>query len=274
MKRVIIILILFMLPMVVVGQDDDVVAVYDNLLNKAKSAFKEQRYEESNRYYTELIALLEKNGHGGTLVPTLKEQIALNNMYMASPYVKGKEYGKAIELYLKSVPLCTEGSKVYKQLHSSMGVCYSVMSFAAGQGNDVASALEYCEKAEECYVKAGNGVREMNQRVSHANILISSGRNSEANTILNDVLAKCSAVSEYKLVYMNALCILADLEYKMEDFRSSIRHAEQAYEMAKDVSKSVASSSAGILWRIYDRSIPDAEKAAFWKGVYDENREE
>ena len=254
-------------------EQDSQVAVCDSLMKKARLDFKGGEYEESSRTYYELIAILQKCG-GEALIPTLKEQVVVNNMYIAKTLMKSKEYEHAGLLMEESLHLCKNGSKVYLQLNGLLGACFSTMSVHSRANLDLKEAKRCCVKAEGFYESAANTKELYNSRISRAQILVDEGEYDSAIGLLRNVLEVCPSDDSYLQQRTKALWTLADVECRVEDFKNAILHAEQSYELANGHNRHGVQMASWVLCRIYDSYVPDVEKSKFWHEIYAKSTEQ
>lgn len=242
---------------------------YNALMNQAKSYFQQKEYKKSNECYEKVIAELEGTDYEH-LVPTIRNSIAINNMYMGVAALKGKDFPAAKTYLEKAIKDAKPESKTYYMAHSWMGQWNSVQSLNIQVAHgDFQQALQFSLEAERYFDLAKASEKRLKEQLTRADILQGLSRNNDSEVLLKQIMAECEGVSDFSLIMGKAAYKLGKLEVQLERFQMAIQHLEQGYELCFAGStidaKSYAYLCANTLSQLFSKQIPDDEKAALWE---------
>ena len=242
---------------------------YDALMNQAKEYFGQKEYAKGIECYEKIIVELEGTAYE-KLIPSIRNSIAINNMYLGVASLKSKDYPKAKDYLEKAIKDAKPESKTYYMAHSWMGQWNSVQSlniqFAHG---DFQQALQLSLEAERYFDLAKAPEKRLREQLARADILRELSRNDESQVLLKRIMAECEGISERSIIMGKAAFKLGGIEVQLERFQLAIQHLEQGYELCVAGStvdaKSCARLCANKLSQLFSNQIPDVEKAALWK---------
>lgn len=242
---------------------------YNALMAQAKELFQQKEYEKSNACYEKVIAEL-KGTEFESLVPTIRNSIAINNMYLGVAALKEKDYPVAKDYLEKAIKDTKPDSKAYYMAHSWMGQWNSVqaLNIRASRG-DYQQAVQFSLEAERCFDTAKAPEKRLSEQLSRAAALQELSRSDETETLLKQIMAECEGLDDRSLIMGKAAYRLGEIEMTAERFQQAILHLEQSYNLcnantSKDA-KTWAYLAANKLKNLYTKVIPDNNKAELWK---------
>lgn len=247
---------------------------FDALMSQAKSYYAQKEYAKGIVCYEKIIAEI-KDTEYESLMPTIRNQIAINNMYLGVAALKAKDYPAAKDNLEKAIKDAKPESKTFYMAHSWMGQWNSVqaLNIRANHG-DYEQAIRFSLEAERLFDLAKAPEKRLSQQLSRASSLRELSRKDEAEVLLKQIMAECDGSSDYNIIKGKAAYALGEIEMDSERFQLAISHLEQGYNLCnagttKDA-KSYAFFCADKLSRLFSSQIPDDEKAALWKLRADE----
>lgn len=247
---------------------------YDALMGRAKSYFEQKEYELSSEFYEKVIAEL-KGTEYESLVPTVRNSIAINNLYLGTAALKEKDYPRAKVYLEKAISDAKPDSKVYYMAHSWMGQWHSVQSLNIRTARgDYQQALQLSLEAERFFDLAQTPEKRLREQLVRADILQELSRVDEAETLLKQVMAECEGIGDRSVIMGKAAYKLGGIDLAAERFLSAIQHLEQGFDLCLAGStadaKSYAFLCANKLSQLFGSKIPDDEKETLWKQRADE----
>ncbi len=239
------------------------------LMDEARSYSKQKEYSKSNECYESVIANL-KGTEYESLIPSIKDFVAINYMSMGVAALKEKNYAVAKSYMQQAIDDAKPGSKTCYTANLWMGRLHSTqaMNIRTTHG-DIQQAVGLSLEAEKYFDLAQATDRRLEEQVSRASALIDLSRPGEAEVLLRQVVNECEG--NPKLVHLQgkAAYYLGETEMGAEKFQLAIQHLEQAYNQCKgasvDALKAYARLAANRLGQLYKTSIPDTAKADLWK---------
>ena len=247
---------------------------FDALMGQAKSYFSQKEYAKSNECYEQVCDNLKGTDYE-SMIPTVRNSIAINNMYMGVNALKKKDFPTAKDYLDKAIKDAKPDSKAYYMAHSWMGQWNSVqaLNIRTNRGN-YEQAVKFSLEAEHYFDMAQAPEKRLKEQLGRAAALVELSRNDEAETLLNQIITECEGSNERSLIMGKASYRLGDLEMSSERFQMAIQHLEQSYNLcnantSKDA-KTWAYLAANKLSNLYTKDIPDNGKANLWKQRADE----
>lgn len=247
---------------------------YNAVMGQAKVYFNQKEYLKSNDCYEQVCDELKGTDYE-SLIPTVRNFIAINNMYMGVAALKKKDYPTAKTYLEESIKDAKPASKVYYMSHSWIGQWNSEQSqnIHAKRGN-LETALEFSLEAERYFELAQDSEKRLNAQLGRASILQDLTRNDEAETLLKHIISECEGFKNRSLIMGRAAYGLGELEMIEERFQLAMQHLEQSYDLcnaetSKDA-KTWACLAANKLNTLYTRFVPDNDMANLWKQRYEE----
>lgn len=247
---------------------------YNVLMGQAKSYFEQKEYAKGIECYEKIIAELEGTEYE-SLVPSIRNSIAINNMYLGVAAMQEKDYSTA-RIYLEeAIKDAKPESKAYYMAHSWMGQWNSVQSLnLRSSRGDLEQALKLSLEAERYFDLAKAPEKRLKEQLSRASVLDDLSRGDEAEALLKQVVTECEGISDRNIIMGKAAYKLGGIEMQSERFQLAIQHLEQGYNLCLTGStadaKGYAYLCADKLSRLFNSQIPDDEKAALWKQRADE----
>ena len=245
---------------------EDLMQWFEATASQAKTYTQQKQYEKSNECCEQIIARITSTPIEG-LIPTVKNTMAINNLYLAVDAMKEKDFTRAKPLLDKAVVDAKKDTKTYYMACTWMGDWYSTQSLNIRLSNgNLQQALEMTTEAERWFNMAQKPEKRLSELLSKAKILDDLKRKDEARTLLQQVIAECGNRSERDIIRGKALYQLGSMEADEEDFQQSIAHLEQSYNLcsAAEVTD-YAKLAARRLTRLYKYNIPDTDKESFWQ---------
>ena len=247
---------------------------YNTLVGQAKSYFSQKEYVKSNECYEQVCAELKGTAYEG-LIPTIRNSIAINNMYMGVAALKEKDFPTAKTLLENAIKDAKPASKTYYMAHSWMGQWNSVqaMNIRTNRG-DYEKALAFSLEAERYFDLAQAPEKRLKEQLDRAAALQELLRNDEAETLLKQIMSECEGINSRSLIMGKAAYRLGETEMAVERFQLAIQHLEQSYNLCNantsQDAKTWAYLAANKLSTLYTKDIPDNGKANLWKQRADE----
>lgn len=247
---------------------------YDELMAEAQTLFKQKEYAKSSECYEKAITLLKETGRD-SLIPTVRNFVAINYLYMGVNAMDNKDFPTAKEHLEKALANAKPEGKAYYMIYSWMGQWHSVQSLNIRMENgDLQQAIELSLEAERNFDLAKAPEKRLREQISRANMLHSLLKNDEAESLLLQIVSECEGNTERNLLQGKALYTLGSIEMESERFQLALPHLEKGYNLCKaDPTKDAqiyAQLLAQKLTNLYTSDIPDAEKAALWQQRTDE----
>ena len=247
---------------------------YDVLMGQAKNYFSQKEYAKSNECYEQVCDELKGTAYEG-LTPSVRNSIAINNMYMGVTALKEKKFPTAKTYLENAIKDAKPESKTYYMAHSWMGQWNSVqaLNIRTNRG-DFEKALAFSLEAERYFDLAKVPEKRLKEQLGRAAALQELARNDEAETLLKQIMSECEGFNDRSLIMGKAAYRLGEIEMAAERFQLAIQHLEQSYnlcnaETTKDA-KTWVYLAANKLNSLYTRFIPDNDKANLWKLRADE----
>ena len=242
---------------------------YKPLMDQAKSHFDRKEYAKAIDCYEKVVAEL-KGTEYESLVPTVRNSIAINNLYLGVAALKEKDYPKAKDFFDKAIRDAKLESKTYYMAHSWMGQWNSVQSLSIRTNRgDLEKSLQLSLEAERYFDLAKAPEKRLNEQLARACVLQELSRFDESEALLKYIMAECEGISDRNLVMGKAAFHLGRIEMLSEKFQLAVQHLEQGYNLcAKDSTidaKSYAHLCADKMSRLFRAHIPDDDKAALWE---------
>lgn len=249
-------------------------AGFQSVMDEARMYSQQKEYEKSNVCYEKAIELL-KGTDGESLIPSVRDFIAINNLHLGIAALKAKDYPKAKALLEGAINDAEPNSKTYYMANSWMGQWYSVQALGIhSERGDYQEAIRLSKEAEHYFDLAHAPEKRLNEQVLRASALSSLSRADEAETLLKQVIAECKNVSKRNFICGKASYNLGSIEIETERYQEGMEHLEKAYDLfvveTTKVAKVYARLAANKLCGIYSQQIPDSEKAGLWKRRADE----
>lgn len=244
-------------------------AGFQTLMDEAKGYFQQKEYEKSNECYEKVVDIL-RGTDGEHLIPTVRNGMAINYLYMGVAALKEKNYPDAKEYLENAIRDAKPESKTCYMAHSWMGQWYSVQALnIRSTRGDMQQAVKLSMEAEKFFDLAKAPDKRLKEQLARASALRDLARNDEAETLLKQIITECTSVSERNVIRGKACFNLGVIELETERFQPSLQHLEQSYDLCnggttKDA-KSYAYLAANRLYQLYSNQIPDSEKALLWK---------
>ena len=245
---------------------EDLMQWFETNASQAKTYTQQKQYEKSNECCEQIIARITSTPIEG-LIPTVKNTMAINNLYLAVAAMKEKDFTRAKPLLDKAVVDAKKDTKTYYMACTWMGDWYSSQSLniRLSNGNQL-QALEMTTEAERWFNMAQKPEKRLSEQLTRAKILDDLKRKDEARTLLQQVIAECGNRSERDIIRGKALYLLGSMEADEEDFQQSIAHLEQCYNLCSAAGGTdYAKLAARRLTRLYKYNIPDTDKESFWQ---------
>lgn len=242
---------------------------YQNLMAQAKEFFHQKEYEKSSECYEKIIDELKGTDYE-SLVPTIRNSIAINNLYMGVDALKEKDYAIAKSYLEKAIKDAKPESKTSYMAYSWMGQWNSVQSLnIRTRRGDFQQALQFSLEAERYFDLAKAPDKRLKEQLSRADILQELSRGYDAENLLKQILAECEGVKDYSIILGKAAYKLGGLEMQLEKYQLAIQYLEQGYNLCAEGTtidaKSYAYLCADKLKRLFRANIPDDDKAALWE---------
>lgn len=247
---------------------------YDALMGQAKSYFSQKEYAKSNVCYEKVCDELKETAYE-SLIPSVRNSIAINNMYMGVAALKEKDYSTAKTYLEKAVKDAKPASKTYYMAHSWMGQWNSAQALNIYTNHgDLEKALEFSLEAERYFDMAKAPEKRLGEQLSRVAALLELSRKDEAETLLKQIMSECEGFNNRNLIMGKASYRLGDIEMSSERFQLAIQHLEQSYSLCNSntskEAKTWACLAANKLSNLYTKDIPDNGKANLWKQRADE----
>ena len=245
---------------------EDLMQWFETTASQAKTYTQQKQYEKSNECCEQIIARITSTPIEG-LIPTVKNTMAINNLYLAVAAMKEKDFTRAKPLLDKAVVDAKKDTKTYYMACTCMGDWYSSQSLNIRLSNgNQQQALEMTTEAERWFNMAQKPEKRLSEQLTRAKILDDLKRKDEARTLLQQVIAECGNRSERDIIRGKALYLLGSMEADEEDFQQSIAHLEQCYNLCSAAGVTdYAKLAARRLTRLYKYNIPDTDKESFWQ---------
>lgn len=245
---------------------EDLMQWFEATSSQAKTYTQQKQYEKSNECCEQIIERITSTPIEG-LIPTVKNTMAINNLFLAVAAMKEKDFTRAKPLLDKAVVDAKKDSKTYYMACTWMGDWYSTQSLNIRLSNgNLKQALEMTTEAERWFNMAQKPEKRLSEQLSRAIILDDLKRKDEARTLLQQVIAECGNRSERDIIRGKALYLLGSMEADEEDFHQSIAHLEQSYNICSVAGVTDhAKLAARRLTRLYKYNIPDTDKESFWQ---------
>lgn len=247
---------------------------YNSLMSLAKGHFEQKEYAKAIDCYEKVCVELKGTDYE-SLIPTVRNSIAINNMYMGVAALKEKDFPTAKTLLENAIKDAKPASKTYYMAHSWMGQWNSVqaLNIRTNRG-DFERALGFSLEAERYFDLAQAPEKRLSEQLSRSAALQELLRSDEAESLLKQIMTECEGVNNRSLIMGKAAYRLGEIEMAAERFQLAIQHLEQSYnlcnaETSKDA-KAWAYLAANKLNNLYTKVIPDNDKANFWKQRADE----
>lgn len=247
---------------------------YNSLMSQAKNHFEQKEYAKSNECYEQVCAELKGTDYD-SMIPTVRNSIAINFMYMGVNALKDKDFPTAKNYLDKAIKDAKPDSKAYYMAHSWMGQWNSVqaLNIRTNRGN-YEQAVRFSIEAEHYFDMAQAPEKRLKEQLGRAAALVELSRNDEAETLLKQIITECEGSNDRSLIMGKASYRLGDIEMSSERFQMAIQHMEQSFNLcnantSKDA-KTWAYLAANKLSTLYTKDIPDNGKANLWKQRADE----
>ena len=247
---------------------------YNALKEQAKAYYEQKEYIKSIECYEKAIDEL-KGTEYESLVPTVRNSIAINNLYLGVAAIKEKDFSTA-KLYLdNALADAKPDSKTYYTANSWMGQWNSIQALNIRLNNgDYQKAIQFSLEAEHFFDLANEPEKRLSEQLSRSSSLLELLRNDEAEALLNQIISECNGITTRRFILGRAKYQLGGIELASERFQSAIQHFEKSYdicirESAKDA-KTWARLSAQKLYSLYSTNVPDNNKSDLWKKRADE----
>lgn len=247
---------------------------YSTLMSQAKIYFDQKEYAKAIDCYEQVCAELKGSDYEN-LIPSIRNSIAINNMYMGVAALKKKNFPTAKTYLENAIKDAKPASKTYYMANSWMGQWNSVqaLNIRTNRG-DFEKALEFSLEAERYFDLAQAPEKRLREQLGRSATLQELSRNDEAETLLKQIVSECEGFNNRSLIMGKAAYRLGEIEMAGERFQLAILHLEQSYnlcnaETTKDA-KTWAYLAATKLKSLYTSSIPDNIKASLWKQRADE----
>ena len=247
---------------------------YNALMEQAKGYFAQKDYAKSIECYELVIAELEGTEFE-SLVPSVRNSIAINNMYMGVAALKGKDYPTAKTHLENAIKDAKPDSKTYFMAHSWMGQWNSVQALNIRMNHgDLAQAVKLSLEAERYFDLANAPEKRLKEQLSRASVLQDLSRADEAEALLKQIMNECEGWTDRRVIMGKAAYGLGGLEMATERYQLAMKHLEQGYDLClagstADV-KAYAHLCATKLSQLFESGVPDADKAVLWKQRADE----
>ena len=266
MKKCLMILMLTLL-IAIGGQAQP--AGFQSMMDEARRLSQQKEYEKSSECYEKAIAML-KGTEAESLIPSVRDFIAITNLHLGIAALKTKDYPKAKTLLEKAINDAKPDSRTYYMANSWMGQWYSVQALGIhSERGDYQEAIRLSLEAERYFDLAKAPEKRLNEQVTRASALHSLSRTDEAEVLLKQIIAECENISKRNFICGKAAFELGSVEIEAERFQEGMKHLEKAYELciseATTVTKIHAKLAANKLYGIYTHQIPDQEKAGLWQ---------
>jgi len=247
---------------------------YDSLMKQAKTFFEQKEYAKSTEFYEKVVSEL-KGTEYESLIPSVRNQIAINNLYLGVAAFKEKDFTTAKPLIEKAIKDAKPESKTYFLANSWMGQWYSVQSLNIQLSHgDFQQALKLSIEAERYFDLAKAPEKRLIEQLSRSDILYELSQSNEAVTLLNQTIDECKGNSDRNIIQGKAAYKLGKLELQSEKFQLAMQHLEQGYDLcitgSTEDAKMYATLCANKLNQLFSKQIPDENKAVLWKQRADE----
>lgn len=246
-------------------ENQELMRWYEEMYERAKLFFNQKEYAKANDCY-ELICIKIKGTEYESLIPKIRNCIAINNMYMGVAALKTKDYPTAKNYLGNAIKDAEPESKTYYMANSWMGQCYSIqaLNISIDQG-DYGLAIEFSREAERYFDMANAPEKRLREQLSRVSSLQELSRNDEAEVLLKKIMSECEG---YRFIMGRAAYKLGNIEMAAERFQSAIQHFEQGYGLciSSDTNAETvyAYLCANQLCILFKYKIHDNEKASFW----------
>ena len=247
---------------------------YNALMEQARNYFNQKEYAKSNECYEQICAELKGTAYE-SLIPTVRNSIAINHLYMGVAALKEKDFPTAKTHIGKAIEDAKPESKTYFMANSWMGQWNSVqaLNIRTNRG-DYEQAVKLSLEAERYFNLAKAPEKRLSEQLGRAAALQELARNDEAEALLIQIMSECEGFNDRSLIMGKAAFRLGEKEMAGERFQLAIPHLEQSYnlcnaETTKDA-KTWAYLAANKLKSLYTSFIPDNDKANLWKQRADE----
>lgn len=239
---------------------------WDSLMAQAKNYVQLKEYARAIQCNEELIADLEAHGVAD-LSATIRDNNAINYLYLAVPLLKAKNYAES-KVYLdKALANAKPEGRVAPMVHSWIAQWYSIQSqdIRVNDG-DLSEAIALSQNAEMHFAQAHAIDRKCKEQVNRASMLSQVMRTSEAVVLLQSIISECSGNASMDLIRGEALGTWGEIDLSLEDYQSAIIHLDEAYTLCSmGTDKTHALLAARRLLQLYTRHIPDNDKAQLWE---------
>lgn len=245
---------------------EDLMQWVEATTSQAKTYTQQKQYEKSNECYEQIIARITSTPLEG-MISSVKSMTAINNLYLAVAAMKEKDFTRAKPLLDKAVVEAKKDTKTYYMACTWMGDWYSTQSLNIRLSNgNLQQALEMATEAERWFNMAQKPEKRLSEQLSRAKILNDLKHRDDERSLLQQVISECGSDTEKDNIRGKALYLLGSLEADEEDFKQSISHLEQSYDICCSAGVTAyAQLAAQRLARLYKYSIPDAEKQSLWQ---------
>ena len=242
---------------------------YNEQMGQAKSYFGQKEYAKAIECYEKVVAELKGTAYE-SLIPSVRNSIAINNLYLGVAALKEKDYPVAKGFLEKAIVDAKPNSKTFYMANSWMGQWNSVQShnIRTSRG-DFQQALQLSLEAERYFDLAQAPEKRLKEQLSRADILSELSRGAEAEALLEKIMTECEGIKDRSVICGKAAFKLGSMEILSEKYQTAISHLEKSYDLCNAGTtvdaKSYAYFCADKLSRLFSSQIPDDNKAALWK---------
>lgn len=242
---------------------------YYSLMSQAKYYFDQKEYAKSNECYEKVVSELEGTEYE-SLIPTIRDGIAINNLFVGVAMLKAKDYPTSKTYLENAIKEAKPESKTFYMAHSWMGQWNSVQALNIRTNNgDFKQAVKFSLEAERYFDMAKAPEKRLNEQLSRAATLYELSQKEEAEILLKQIVKECEGINNRSLIMGKATYNLGESEMTSERFQLAIQHLEQSYNLCNTNSskeaKTWAYHAANKLSNLYTSFIPDNDKALLWK---------
>ena len=141
---------------------------YNALMEQAKSFFSQKEYAKSNECYEHVCDELKGTDYE-SMIPTVRNSIAINFMYMGVNALKDKDFPTAKNYLDKAIKDAKPDSKAYYMAHSWMGQWNSVqaLNIRTNRGN-YEQAVKFSLEAEHYFDMAQAPEKRLKEQLGRA----------------------------------------------------------------------------------------------------------
>ena len=205
-----------------------------------------------------------------SLIPSVKNHIAINNLYLGVAAMKEKDFSTTKTYLENAIADAKPDSKTYYSANSWMGQWYSTQALNIRLNHgDYQKAVQYSQEAERYFDLAKAPEKRLTEQLSRASSLQELMHNDEAESLLKQIIRECVGNKDRCFILGRATYQLGDIELSSERYQSAIQHLEQSYDLCISETTPNAQTwtrlAAKKLYGLYSKQIPDDDKAALWK---------